>query len=281
MALVAIAGACCTPSFVAQRPYPAPDPQALLRELRQRQEVVKGIDVETRAESWLGGQRTKATVLMLVERGGRLRFEAEVALQGAVATLVTDGPNFALLDLQEHVFKQGPACPDNVASLIPVPLAPAEIAAILLGDAPLGPDARVVGLAWDGKRAADVLEIENAGAGSALTRRLWVSVKPGAAGGPWQVVALEAAPPGGDGRTRWQVSYEDLKPAGGTDATARYSFPGTIRFAEPGKSFDDGVEIVVKDRKLNPSFRPQAFKLTPPDGYPVQTVPCCPGCAAR
>ena len=52
-------------------------------------------------------------------------------------------------------------------------------------------------------------------------------------------------------------------------------------FAEPGRDFDDGVEIVVKDRKLNPSFRPQAFTLAPPDGYQVQTVPCCPGCAAR
>jgi hypothetical protein len=68
---VASLGACCTPAFVAQRPYPAPDAQVLLKDLRQRQQVVRGADLETRAESWLGGQRTKATVLMLVERGGR------------------------------------------------------------------------------------------------------------------------------------------------------------------------------------------------------------------
>ena len=55
---------------------------------------------------------------MLVERQGRLRFEAEVSLQGTVATLVTDGKNFSLLDLQEQVFKQGPACPENIASLL-------------------------------------------------------------------------------------------------------------------------------------------------------------------
>jgi hypothetical protein len=105
VALAAVGAACCTPAFVAQRPHAAPDPQVLMGELKQRQQVVRGVDLETRAESWLGGQRTKATVLMLVERGGRLRFEAEVALQGAVATLVTDAGNFAFLDLQERVYK--------------------------------------------------------------------------------------------------------------------------------------------------------------------------------
>ena len=274
LALIASLGACCTPAFVAQRPYPPPDPQRLLAELRQRQQVVRGVDLETRAESWLGGQRTKATVLMLVERGGRLRFEAEVALQGAVATLVTDAGKFALLDLQQQVFKQGPACADNVASLIPVALEPADIAAMLLGDAPLRPEARVLGLEWDGKRAADVLVIENGRQGG-----LWVAFKPGKPGAPWDIVGVESG--GAEANTRWRVAYDDLRTPGGADAAGRYSLPGTIRFAEPGRDFDDGVEIVVKDRKLNPSFRPQAFTLAPPDGYQVQTVPCCPGCAAR
>ncbi len=179
------------------------------------------------------------------------------------------------------MYKQGPACPDNVASLIPVPLQPAEIAAILLGDAPLGPDARVVGLEWDGKRAADVLVIDNARAGSAGTSGLWVAFKPGKPGAPWDIVGVEASSVGGDPKHRWRVAYDDLKTPGGADPAGRYSFPDTIRFAEPGRDFDDGVEIVVKDRKLNPSFRPQAFQLSPPDGYQVQTVPCCPGCAAR
>jgi hypothetical protein len=277
LALGALAcwSACCTPAFVAQRPYPAPDPQVLLRELRQRQQVVRGVDLETRAESWLGGQRTKATVLMLVERSGRLRFEAEVALQGAVASLVTDAGNFAFLDLQEHVFRRGPACPENVASLIPVPLHPAEIAAILLGDAPLGSDAKVVGLEWDGKRAADVLVIDNARAVSAVTSGLWVAFKPGQPGAPWDVVGVEAAT-AGDPSKRWRVAYEDLKTPGGADPAGRFSFPNTIRIAEPGRDFDDGVEISVKDRKLNPVFRPQAFQLSPPEGYQVQIAPGCP-----
>jgi hypothetical protein len=274
-ALLALVGAgCgCGTQFVAQRPYPTPDGQALLGELRARRQALAAADLETRTTSWLGGQRTRAGVLMLVERSGRLRFEAEVALQGTVATLVTDGTTFSFLDLQNNLFRRGPACPENVATLIPVTLRPAEIASILLGDAPLSPSARAVGLGWDGKTAADVLEVEDAGAGSAVTRHLWISMRPGAKGGRWQVVGVEAAAPAGG---RWRVAFEELTPVEGVPGG--FSHPKVIRFAEPGKSFDDGVEIVVKERVLNPSFKPQAFTLSPPAGYAVQDVPCCPGC---
>ena len=271
----------CAGKFQATRPYPAPDPAAILKELRRRQAAVQSADLETRTTSWLGGQRTRANVYMLVDRIGRLRFEAEVALQGTVATLVTDGKTFSLADFQSHAAKRGPACPENVASLIPVPLHPAEIAAVLLGDAPLAAEARVVGVSWDGNAGADAVEIENpraAGAGAGgggggggsaatVTRRLWLSVKPapGALGG-WDVVGLEGETP--DGRGRFRVAFDDLADAGG------FRHPGTIRFAEPGRSFDDGVEIKVKSRKLNPELRATAFVAEPPVGFSVEVVAC-------
>jgi hypothetical protein len=277
IALCAAGLSACAPAFVAQRPYPTPEPGALLAQLRQRQSAVRIVDLETRTTSWLGGDRNRASVLMLVDRAGRLRFEVEVPLQGTVATLVTDGNSFTLLDLQAHVVKRGPACPANVGSLIPVPLHPREIAAVLLGDAPLSAEARAVGLTWDGKAAADVLEIDNGPGSSALGQRLWVSLRPGKPGpsGRWDVVALEAAPAGGKPGERWRVSFEKLVSDGG------FSHPDVIRVAEPGRSFDDGVEVVVKSRRVNPSLLALVFTLAVPDGYPVTNVPCCPGCTDR
>lgn len=258
----------CASSFVATRPHPAPDPAAVLAFLRQRQAAIRGVDLETRTTSWLGGQRTRATVFMLVDRTGRLRFEAEIALQGTVATLITDGKNFSLADFQANQAKRGLACPENVASLIPVPLRPDEIAPILLGDVPLGPEARVVGVTWDGKAAADVVEIENRTAGVVSTR-LWVSVRPDKQPGRFEILAVEGVGP--DPRAgRWRVAFDEREGEGGQRQ------PGLIRFAEPGRSFDDGVEIKVKSRKLNPSFRPQAFTPEPPAGMPVETVVCRP-----
>jgi hypothetical protein len=253
----------CTPAFVATRPYPAPDATALLGALRARQAAVHGAELETRTTSWLQGQRTRATVYMLVDRIGRLRFEAEVALQGTVATLITDGQTFSLADFQNHVGKRGPACPENVASLIPVPLMPAQIAAVLLGDLPLSPAARVVKVTWDGKAAADVAELEDRDARGAVTH-LFATVRPAGAG--LEILALEGETPGQS--ARWRVAFDELKDEGGQ------KLPQLIRFAEPGRTFEDGVEIKVKERKLNPTFRPVAFTPVPPEGFPVETMSC-------
>ena len=78
------------------RPYPAPAADALIAALSAQQAAVRGMNARVRATSWLGGERVRATVNMLVERDGHLRFEAEVSLQGTVATLATDGTTFAL-----------------------------------------------------------------------------------------------------------------------------------------------------------------------------------------
>jgi hypothetical protein len=266
--LVALLLAACAHGAAGPRPadHPAPEAQVLLDALRARHQVLRTTEVETRTTSWLGKDRVRATVLMLVDRAGRLRFEAEVPVQGAVASLTVRGSEFNFLDLQQHVFRRGPACPANVALLIPIPLSPEEIAAILLGDAPLGEGARAGEVLWDGERRADVLVIDRAATGAA--GRLWVTFR--ASGDRRDIVAVSGESPPGAAR-RWQVSYEDLAPAGSLGVTV----PNLIRFAEPGRSFDDGVEIKVKERiGVDRPLRDESFVLTAPPGYPVETLSC-------
>ena len=162
-ALGLLIGGCVHAPPVA-RPYPAPTPEALTASLAARQQAVAGMGARVRATSWLGGERVRATVNMLVERDGHLRFEAEVSLQGTVATLATDGSTFALLDARKNELSRGPACPANVASLIRIPLAPAEVAAILLGDARLPETADVNGaplVGWEPHLGADLLAVRD------------------------------------------------------------------------------------------------------------------------
>src|SRR5262249_40811622 len=113
---VALLAACCAHAQPVARPYPAPAAGALIAALTARHAAVRGMNARVRATSWLGGDRVRATVNMLVERDGHLRFEAEVTLQGTVATLATDGAMFALYDAHKNEFSRGPACPANVAS---------------------------------------------------------------------------------------------------------------------------------------------------------------------
>ncbi len=261
--VLCLAGTGCAHAPPVARPYPAPAPEALLASVRARQAAVAGMNARVRATSWLGGERVRATVNMLVERDGHLRFEAEVSLQGTVATLATDGAAFALLDARKNELSRGPACPANVASLIRIPLAPADVAAILLGDARL-PDAGdgppLVG--WEPRLGADVLAVRARDGG---TLQLFFKGTDRAR----ELVAATRAGP--DGAALWRTQYQDF------ETVAGQRLPRTIRFAEHAASFDDGVEIHFKDRALGGAQPAGAFTLAPPPGVAVRDVGCGAG----
>jgi hypothetical protein len=248
----------CTRGFTAKRPYAAPSANDLVALLDARAAAVKSINARARATSWLSNERVRATVLMLVTRDGHLRFEAEVSLQGTVATLATDGQTFGLLDIQKNELSRGPACPANVASLVRIPLAPPEIAAILLGDVYRPADTKVSPeVGWDGVRAADVLELTT----PAATLHVFFARH----GADLDVTGVEAL---SGGRRLWLTSYEDPATVGTT------RLPGRIRFSQGMDTFDDGVDIKFKDRTLNETPAAGSFVLTPPPGAVIRDVGC-------
>jgi hypothetical protein len=258
------AGASCARTTVAVRSYPAPTADDLMAALKARQGAVRTLNAETRATSWLGGERVRGTVQVLATRAGQLRFEAEVTLQGTVAALAVDKGQFTFIDYQKHVFRQGPACPANVAGLIRIPLAPTAVTAILLGDAPVQDGTKAVRVEWDAARAADVLVLEDP-----TGTTLWLGMhKPNPAAAGWDVLFLEGGSAGA--KQRWRVSYEDLAREGGV------ALPRLVRFAEPGKGFDDGVEIKIREFQINGAVSDEAFVLQRPAGYPVELASCGP-----
>ena len=257
VALAVVLGLAGCPHHVRiERPYPPPTTASLRELVRARQEQVRTLNGRVRATSWMGGDRVKATVLVLAERPGRLRLEAEVTLQGTVAVLATDGARFAFLDTRHNELRRGPACPANVASLIRIPLAPQDVAAILLGD---GPPVDTAG--------SDVLDIARAGGG-----RIHYAIKQ--LDGRIQIAAVTAVVPGG--APLWRVAFEDFTDvrASSNPTAPTLSLPETIHFAESTASFEDGVEIHFKDRTLNDPSPPEAFTLTAPPNTSTIEVPC-------
>lgn len=257
-----VLGTACPQRFT--RSYATPRPEELLAILRTRQAEVQGVDLETRTESALGGERVRATVLMLVARDGRLRFEAEVSLKGTVAALATDGVRYDFVDMDRQRMEHGPACAYNVATLVQIPLEPKEIAGVLLGDAPVGEGATALNVGWDESLGTDVLHLREEVHGE--SRELWVFMKRIDSARTYAIVRVEGAT--GANSKRFSVSYEDFKRSDGL------LLPDRIRFAEPGRSFDDGVDIEVKSRTLNPKFTDRAFSLETPAGFKVEEVGC-------
>ena len=261
LVLSAAAAACCAHTGPTVRPYPAPTADALGAALAAQQAAVRGMNARVRATCWRGGSRLRARVTLGFARDGHLRLEAEVSLQGTVATLATDGTSFEFFDAHQNEFSRGPACPANVASLVRIPLAPADVAAVLLGDArpPAPIDPATAQIVWDDRRGADVLVVPVRAGGTMQ----FVFRGDGAAR---TLIAVDRAGP--DGKPLWRTAYEDHETAAGARV------PGTIRFAEANGSFDDGVEIKFKDRTLNAAPPAGAFTLAPPAGATVVDVGC-------
>jgi hypothetical protein len=271
LALTFLAG--CPRHARVERPYAPPTAAELLEAVQAQQAAVRTMNARARATSWLGGDRIRATVLMLVDRGGRLRLEAEVSLQGTVAVLATDGTRFSFLDVQHGELRSGPACPANVASLIRIALGPPDVAAILLGDARLPQPVEVAALDpqvdWDGDRGADVLSVR-AGAG-----RLRYFLQRRDAHAALRLVAVTASD--GADHPIWRAAFEDFTDvATGSASPKQVPLPGTIRYAEAAGSFDDGVEIKFKERTLNEIPAADAFALQPTAGIKFIEVGCPP-----
>ena len=247
------------------RPYPAPAADALLAALAAQQAAVRGMNARVRATSWLGGERVRATVNMLVERDGHLRFEAEVSLQGTVATLATDGTTFTLYDAHKNEVSRGPACPANVASLVRIPLAPADVAAVLLGDARA---AAAGGSRHRDRRLGRAPRRRRAGAARARRRR--------DAAVPVSRRRRGAHAGRGRSRRRGPARRCGAPPTRTTRASAARVCPGIDPLRRAAASFDDGVEIKFKDRTLNAAPPAGAFTLAPPAGATVIEVGCGP-----
>jgi hypothetical protein len=257
-ALLAALTVGCAHAPPVTRPWAPPTADELAALLAARAATVRSLNARAKATSWLGGDRARATVLMLVERDGHLRLEVEVSLQGTVATLATDGRTFELLDARKNELSRGPACPANVATLVRIPLAPADVAAVFLGDARRPPDAVVTpAVAWDPARGADVLELVAPGS----TLHVFFARH----GGDVDVVGAEAL---AGARRLWRTSYDDFQGAG----AAR--LPTTIRYAEGDRSYDDGVEIKLKDHELGGTPPAAAFTIAPPSGVNLRDVGC-------
>src|SRR5690349_16094172 len=134
--LFVLALAACPPPPVVERPYAAPRIEDVMAALRANALRIHSLSAATRIEHTANGQRVKLGVDLLVARPGNLRFEANVRLQGTVATLVADGQQFALLDTKNNTFYTGPARGCNVARLIGIELEPDQVVSALLGGAP-------------------------------------------------------------------------------------------------------------------------------------------------
>ncbi len=269
LALLALAG-CPRPSCPTT---PHRDPARAVRLHRSLHRTVRAVRAEARVDQRGEHGRIRGTVLLLLARPDRVRFDAMTQL-GPAAVLTSDGETFQLLDLRENRFLEGPTCPSSIARLLGVELGGEELARFLLGDSPhldtqdlaitCGDEGYVIRLrAEDGRHQELVLAVREGDAEAPPEQQ------------HLRLVRSELFH--ADGRTDWRATFDRyaLVPDPEDPEGRGVALPHLVRFVDPDTGADTEVRF-TKIELVDPPADPSVFRQNAPPGVSVEALECAP-----
>lgn len=126
--------------FVACGGPPAsrfPDGQSALERMHASQECSRGLRGEASLD-YIGDEgRVRAKLLYMAVLPDSLRLDVTTPFGAVIATLTSDGKQFAFTDLRQNKFLHGPAKGCNVRRLTRVPVPTSALIQLLRGEAPV------------------------------------------------------------------------------------------------------------------------------------------------
>jgi hypothetical protein len=116
-----------------------PTAAAALERVKRGYQCERGVKGEARIDQFSERGRLRGKILLFASRPDRLRFDvmSPPPFNSIISTLTTENGHFALSDLRERQFFEGPATACNVARLTEVPLEPHVLVTLLGGRAPV------------------------------------------------------------------------------------------------------------------------------------------------
>ncbi len=270
-AAIALLSTGCPGVACPARPHTDPG-RALLahRSMRRPAHVLRA---EASVEQWGRDGRIRGTVMMFVERPASVRFDAMTQF-GPAVILTSDGEAFALTDLRENKYMDGPTCPANIARLLGIPMSGADVTLFLLGDSPrLDTDDRSIECVGGGRYLVTLRGDDGRRQELELAVREW-DVERNAAPDEQRLRLVRSELFDAGGTTIWRATFDDYRVVPDPESDEGYgvAMPFRIRFEHPTEHADTTVRFEQID--INIDVPPGAFRQTPRPGIPPEHVTC-------
>jgi hypothetical protein len=241
-------GALCACGTAQTVSGPAPEPQALFELAKKAHALPQTLTCDAKAfvQAQQGG---RFELHVSVKRPDSIRIEALTPVGDPAAVLVASSGKFALIDLRDNVYYRGPATPQNLSRLIPVPMTPEALVAVITGAIPELPGAQPSAA----KREGD---------GSQLTFTAPGVSQQVSLGGDLRVLQVQRTTD--QGKLIWKVSLDQHDGASGAQ------LPMLLHLDAP----DARTQVDLRLRNVVTGKEPpaSAFLLAVPQGMRVEEV---------
>ena len=286
VAVLALLGQCACARIAPPASSPPTADDALTR-MRSTFACGNGVQAGAKLDDFGERGRVRGDMLLFAARPARIRMDVVSPFGVAVATLTSDGAEFALADLRDKRFYVGTASPCNLARLTGVPLPSHVLVDLLRGEAPvLRHSSAASTLAWSprGYWAVVVRSTREA------TEEIHLAPRPDDWNKPWEQQRLrvldvrvtqrgfelyhaemqdhEPAPTAGP-----RVDPDNLSapvPASGPACDAEIPRKIHLEVSDP----DADVRFQYEQITWNPPLPAGTFEQAPPPGMRLERVTC-------
>lgn len=237
------------------RPYAPPTAEAVLAALNARARAIRTLRAEGKALYRGKPRRVAVTVRLMAARPAKLRFDLVSPFESPLATLVTRGGKFTLIDTQRNQHYHGPASPCNLARLMRVALPPEHILSLMTGGTPLIGHSRRR-LRWDARTGTEELHLE----GDRLSQLIRLDGRHRR----WDLISSEVRDE--RGRVLFRVSSSAYRSIGG------HALPEQVLLEQPREN--TAIALKFKAEAINIVLPQAAFEPPSANGLPSHYVSC-------
>lgn len=238
-------------------PDDLPDASQAIARIEADQNKARTFKHESRMDYRVGDERIKTTVLVMGEKGAKVRFNALDPTGVVAADLACDGASYTFVDFQKNCQRTGPCTGDAIARLLRVNLEPDDFFFLAAGTTPLLPGATGQ-VTWSSDTGHATVKLSSPG--NPKTQTLILDGRQG----HWDV--LKSSVSDAAGNLEWRLENKDFRAVKAADGTT-VRLPERTRFEQPAAKGD--LRVRWEKQQINVELPDQAWQLEPPPGLPV------------